>query len=304
MSFLTFLTTASFAYFFLVCPALLPAGQPAVPVEVSPPPAQDETAEIWGKYANSLMIRTRTAGTYPAGLTVFTVIGTYQEFTERRNPATDTMETLPPAVDRRQSTFSFWAEQGLTDSFQVGVAFPFIYRTFENSDAGIDDTASGLGDILLYSKYRLHAESRFIPQISVDGFLKLPTGSESENLGNGEFDAIYGVMFSKRWEHVSLHLNPDYAFTGGDRSKLGVAADNRTRIQGGAYWHLHEKFLPALEWNSMWWGDVGHQHSVGGGFLWFPTKSISLKLAAEIPVDVDLPWRSDVIWQFRLATWF
>ncbi len=254
----------------------------------------------YGKYPNSVIFRTRTAATYPQGLTVYTLIGRYLEFDEYR--VAGNMVPLPPGAERSQTVLTNWLEYGFTDRFQAGFALPYIMR--EETNIGLGREVSGWGDLLIYPKYRLFDETARRPQVSIDAFVKLPTGDEDDGLSNGEFDLTLGLQLSKRLGDFSVHFNPDYAFTGGDRAKLGAAADDRIRINTGAFWYLHPKFLPAIEWNSMWWGDVGHEHQTGVGFLWYPAKIVSLKLSVAAPIDVDLPYQIDYEFQFRLATWF
>jgi hypothetical protein len=262
------------------------------------------TATVWGKYPNSLLIRTRTAATYPRGLSVFTLVGLYQDFTDRRNADTGRMENLPSGMKRRQSTFVLWGEYGFTDRFQVGLSAPVIDRDFRDDDAGVDDSITGLGDISLYAKVKLLGETRARPALTLDGFLKMPTGDKDDGLGNGETDITLAGSVSKRFDAISVHVNPEYTFTGGDRSGIGASADDRFSLNCGMMWHATPSFLPAVEWNGMWWGDVGDQQEVGCGFLWFPTKNTSIKVAVAGAVDADVPWKADWTPWIKIATWF
>lgn len=266
--------------------------------------AEEKAVSYYGKYVNSMLVRTRTAATYPKGLKVFTLVGLYQDFDERRNPETGGMEDLPAGVNRRQATAVLWGEIGITDRFQAGVSVPYVYRRFEDRADGIDETDSGISDGRLYAKYRVVAETRFVPAVAVDGFLKLPTGDEDEGLGNGETDVTVGLPVSKRFCAVSVHVNPEYTFTGGDTSDIGPPADNRVNLNAGAMYHLSSKWIPMVEANALWWGDVGDRTEVGGGVLWSPAENVSLKTAVSVSVDADLPWQADWVPWVKLATWF
>jgi len=259
---------------------------------------------IYNKYPNSLLLRTRTAATYPSGLHVFTWVGQYQDYTERRNPITGKMEDIPSDMERKLFTSTFWWEYGVTNRFQVGVNTPLISRTFEQKSTGLDDSETGMGDISLYSKYKILSETEWLPAVTVDGFLKLPTGDTSKGMSNDETDGTLGTSLSKRWDAVSFHVNPEYTFTGGHYSDIGAAADDRFRLNCGVLWHATDYLLPSLEWNGMWWGDVGDQQEVGGGILWFPAKNVSVKLAVAFPIDSDVPWESDRSYWIKVATWF
>lgn len=266
--------------------------------------AKQQTAPKYGKYVNSMLVRTRTAATYPKGLKVFTLVGIYQDFDERRHPETGAMQDLPAGVSRQQLTALLWGEIGITRQFQVGAAIPYINRRFEDRAAGIDDSVSGISDVKLYGKYQVLPESRLNPAIAVDGFLKLPTGDADEGLGNDETDVTLGLAVSKRLTDISAHINPEYTFTGGDKSDIGLSADDRVNLNAGVMYHATSRLVPMLEINALWWGDVGDRTEIGGGVLWFPLKNVSLKTAISVPVDADMPWQADWIPWVKLAAWF
>lgn len=259
---------------------------------------------VWNKYPNSLLLRTRTAATYPEGQSVFTLVGTYQNFTKYRNPVTHEMSGLPKGMRRWQYTLNFWGEYGITDRTQIGLAMPFIDRRYRNDRIGLDDTSTGFGDLSFYAKTKVLTETEWLPAITLDGFWKIPSGDKDEGLGNGEMDFTAACAFSKRYSDYSLHVNPEYTFTGGDRKTIGTTAEDRLRLNCGLMWHIMPQFLPAVEWNALWWGDVGVQHEAGIGFLWFPFQNVSIKLAVAVPIYSDQPWESNWTPWIKIATWF
>ncbi len=266
--------------------------------------APQETPSECGKYPNSMLVRTRTASTYPGGLRVFTLVAYHQDFTQKRNPKTGDMEILADGDSRWQTTSVWWAEYGITDRFQVGVSLPFINRRYKNEASSINQSEYGIGDASLYAKYRLVNETRYLPAIAVDGFFKMPTGDKKRGLGNDEYDSTLAMEFSKRFKKLSFHVNPEYTITGGSTATLGDAADNKTSLNLGIMYHATKKLIPMLESNSWWWGDYGRQSEVGGGVLWFPTKNTSIKVVVSVPVSVDMPWASDWMPWVKLAVWF
>jgi len=86
-------------------------------------------------------------------------------------------------MERKLFTSTFWWEYGVTNRFQIGVNTPLISRTFEQKSTGLDDSETGMGDISLYSKYKIASETEWLPAVTVDGFLKLPTGDTSKGAG-------------------------------------------------------------------------------------------------------------------------
>lgn len=270
--------------------------------------AQPKTNPVYGKYVNSMLIRTRTATTYPEDMWVFTLVSTFQDFTERRNKVGG-MEDLPDDVSRWQWSNILWAEYGVTDGFQLGLNLPWIHREYKNttSAAPIDDCVDGMGDASLYGKYKVVKEAAYCPAVAIDGFLKMPTGDKNKGIGgtgNGEWDETIGVEVGKRYEAFSLHMNPEYTFTGGSSSEIGASADDRTSLNVGLMYHATPALVPMIEWDAQWWGDQGHFQEVGGGILWFPTKDTSVKLGISVPTEVDLPWATDWTSWIKLAAWF
>lgn len=252
------------------------------------------TNSVWGKYPNSMLIKTRTAATYPKDLWVFTMVGLYQDLDHHSNPN----------LDREITTMSLWAEYGITDWFQIGICQPHLHRQTEDRSAGTRDSANGFGDTQLYAKGQLLKESAYVPAFALDGLVKLPSGDEDRGLSNGEVDVTLGMGISKRWRELSLHVNPEYVITGGSASKLGVAADDRTALNVGLMWHATPKLIPMAEYNGYWWGDAGALAEIGGGALWFPTKNTSVKIGVSTPVCKDVTWAAEWTPWLKLAVWF
>ncbi len=265
-------------------------------------PANGGEAEC-GKYPASLVIKTRTACTYPAGLRVFTLVGAYADFAARRE-ADGSMVGLPDGMRHRRTLTLLWSEYGITDRLQCGIALPFVVREYRDSAAGVHDHADGLGDMWAYAKYRALVETPSHPAVALDAWVKLPTGDEDKGLGNGEFDVKLTAEVSKRLGLLSFHFNPEYTLTGGGRDEVGAAADDRITVNAGVIVHWLPRVLPMVEANGLWWGDVGHEVDVGGGFLFFLDKNASLKVGVSVPVDVDMPWAVRWMPWVKLAAWF
>ncbi len=261
-------------------------------------------SDVSGKYPASMLIKTRTATTYPEGMWVFTVVGTWFDADEKRNKGKDEMEDLPTDVTYRLGTSVLWAEYGVTDRLQLGLAAPVLYRRMENPVAGVNDTMVGLGDMCSYVKYKVITETSGRPGVSADVWAKLPTGDEDRGLGNDQTDITLALEVSKRIGCLSWHLNPEYVFTGGSHDEIGDAAHNRAVLNVGVMWHATASLVPMLEVNTFRWGPQGNQTDIGGGFLWFPTKSTSLKVGVSVPVDVDMPWSADWTPWVKYAWWF
>lgn len=256
-----------------------------------------------GKYPASLVIKTRTACTYPRGLKVFTLVLNHFDFKHNRGKTGD-MHGLADGVENRRTNSVLWAEYGITDRLQTGLALPYTFRHYRNDSNGIDDTSSGIGDMWAYAKYRIHSETPKLPGVAVDLWVKSSTGNRRRGLGNGETDLKVTTEISLRRGLWSFHLNPEFTLTGGDRGTLGPAADNRTALNAGIICHRSTWILPMIEMNALWWGHLGREVDVGGGVLMFLRKNVSLKVGIAVPVTVDMPWAANWVAWAKLATWF
>jgi len=214
------------------------------------------------------------------------------------------MHDLPAGMHHRRTTSILWGEYGLNGRFQFGVGIPYVFRDFQNKAADVHDTPRGLGDIWLYGKYKVLAETLTRPAFSADLWVKTSTGDDDKGLGSGYTDVKITMEISKRFNELSLHLNPEYTFSGGSHSKRGDAADDKIAVNFGGMYHMSPNIIPMLEVNGLWWGDVGHSVDIGGGALFLFGKNTSLKLAVSIPVDVDMPWSTKWTPWIKAAVWF
>lgn len=258
---------------------------------------------VYGQYPPSMLIAARTAATYSANLYTFSLIFNDYNYDKMRSAVDGDMHSLPSGMHYRRTTLSLWGEYGLTNNWQFGIGLPYVHRDYKNEAANKHDVNNGLGDILLYTKYKVVSEDSVYPAISVDLWLKTSSGDKTEGLGNGELDTKITAEISKRINNISLHLNPEYTFTGGDRGKLGNSADDKKALNLGVIYHFSPTVVPMAEINALWWGRQGNEVDIGGGVLFFLGKSSSLKLGVSVPVSVDMPYSASWAPWIRLATW-
>jgi len=179
------------------------------------------------------------------------------------NPADVT--DLAPAFERdlllstlrasmKTSTTAFFANYGLTDRLDVGVALPIVHvsidarvdgeilrlgstdtSTTHSFDAAGDrltfktnsGSATGLGDILLRSKYTAYRTATTAFAGAVD--LRVPTGDKDNLLGTGATQAHVFFIASGEYGRWSPHVNFGYTFSSGDTS---VLASSQTTVPG------------------------------------------------------------------------
>jgi hypothetical protein len=81
-------------------------------------------------------------------------------------------------------------------------------------------SATGLGDVAVRLKGRLHETPRTSAAVLVDA--RFATGSTADLLGSGAFAARGLVVLTSRMGDVSTHVNAGYAHRGGDRQSDAV----------------------------------------------------------------------------------
>ena len=150
-------------------------------------------------------------------------------------------------ADITTKTTALFANYGLTDRFDIGLAVPFVnvdidatvnseilrlgsgstaaIHVFENgtstrslSESG---SASGLGDVLLRAKYNFLRAPTAALAAALD--LRLPTGDKDNLLGTGATQAKLFFIASGEYGRFSPHVNLGYTFSNGDTSEEAVS---------------------------------------------------------------------------------
>jgi hypothetical protein len=83
---------------------------------------------------------------------------------------------------------------GVVPDVQLHLIAPMAYDV---PPAG--HTQYGIGDIELGVKYRFIQATNYFPQVGIFPLLEVPSGSRSENLGNGHWQAFLPVWLQKSW---------------------------------------------------------------------------------------------------------
>jgi hypothetical protein len=153
-------------------------------------------------------------------------------------------------LDLRATTVAAFANYGISDRFDIGVAIPyvqvkvdaemhttlrrlatandsFVFHIFNNDQLEDDyfesGESSGIGDIVVRGKYNLaHRDSGDLAA-AVD--VRLPTGDDEELLGAGAVQAKFFLIASGgAKKRFTPHLNLGYTFTG-ESDTLGKLPD-------------------------------------------------------------------------------
>jgi hypothetical protein len=108
----------------------------------------------------------------------------------------------------------------LSDNGHDGDTFP-DGTLINHSSSGGD--ATGIGDMILRSKYNIIQNPESLVDLAIYNELKLPTGDVGNLLGTGNTDALAEIVVSKQIGRVAPHLNVGYQFAmghGTDRSNF------------------------------------------------------------------------------------
>jgi hypothetical protein len=144
------------------------------------------------------------------------------------------------------SVATLYANVGITDRLDVGVAVPMIdlrlsgtrvntYRGSTFTQATASATAAGLADIVLRSKYTLFEEDGGGLAAAVD--VRLPTGKREDLLGAGSTSVRVSGIGSLEHGWISTHVNGGISVGGLAREfsyggAIAVAATNHVTITG------------------------------------------------------------------------
>lgn len=83
-----------------------------------------------------------------------------------------------------------------------------------NNSSGMSSLNIGVGDLYLNGSYTFLNEYGVLPAVSVDGYFKIPTATESLGIGSGKYDYLTALGFSKTFSRLSLYAQIGYLTIG------------------------------------------------------------------------------------------
>lgn len=166
---------------------------------------------------------------------------------------------------------------GLAHNWDAGIEIPFVYL---NPDSGTSQ--SGLGDMVLRSKYRFLEETPSRPAFLVKPTFKIPNGDESRGLGSGKSDAGLMLVLTKGFGSLAGHFNLGY-------NMLDLPRDDRFR-GNAAFLGLGLQYPLDSRFSIL--GEVIHEPVSGAdntlegiiGLIW----NVTGKTAYDLAIRVDL----------------
>ena len=122
--------------------------------------------------------------------------------------------SLPEDDKSNSNQLVIFMQYGLTDRLELdGQA---VYQKNIVRQSGVEADSAGLGDSYLFARYCLKEETSNLPQVTLVGQLKVPTG-KFENLnpavlrtdarGSGSYDLGLGIILTKRTKPFIIHAD-------------------------------------------------------------------------------------------------
>lgn len=218
-----------------------------------------------------------------------------------------------------QDIYTVFANYGLTDNWDVGIIVPIITvrakvtawaNIFDptpetESPHAFDDasdqpvsisnaSATGIGDIILRTKYNLIRDEEDKPALAIGGKIVLPTGDEDELLGLGETRLMALLILAKTFGTLTPHANIGYEYVPGESQLDSV------RYVLGADLALLPAWTVAVDLLGRWehsGDDIGdHLVDFTAGTKVEVVENVLLSINLKFPLNKDEGLRADVIW--------
>lgn len=135
---------------------------------------------------------------------------------------------------KRQNTFVFTLNYGLTKKLELGVNAPYI--TLINSRVADAGAVSGQGDVQFGLKYRLRneREKSKLPALAIVFYVEAPSGSTRKELGSGLTDYwLYGIAQKSLTTRTTARFNGGILFSGNSSTGLIGIRTERGQVYTG-----------------------------------------------------------------------
>jgi outer membrane putative beta-barrel porin/alpha-amylase len=227
----------------------------------------------------------------------------------------------------REDVFAFFATYGLTRHWDIGVVLPIVHLHLRadaqasvvrnspistqvhnfgpqsdspTSTGGGDET--GIGDVILRTKYNLLRDRPELPDLAIVGDIKLPTGDEDELLGTGDTNFRALIVLSRTFGLFTPHTNFGYEWT------TGGSEQNNVRYVVG----FDARVLPSVtlsadvigRWEPSGDGIGDSIVDLGLGGKWNIFRTFLLNGGVQLPLNRNQGLRANVIWTVGIENTF
>ena len=224
-----------------------------------------------------------------------------------------------------QDVVAFYGTYGITSNWEATFVLPVVHtHALATSDATLifnsvtgplvhtfvgaetsphsvsGGDATGIGDIVLHSKYNFLRGDPSWPDLAVSGIVKVPSGDKNNLLGTGSTDLAGLAILSKQMDWVAPHLNLGYqqAFGGLDRSAFIYAV-------GADFTSADRTVTPVLDFVGRVYSGNQQLHDMGLGLKWNPFGTSVFSVNFLIPVNKDNGLRPNFVASvgYQLTFW-
>ena len=227
----------------------------------------------------------------------------------------------------KEDVFALFATYGLTPNWDVGVVVPIVHvdiranahaEIVRNSsisaivhqfgphstpaDASAGGEETGLGDVILRTKYNFLRDDPTWLDLAVVGELKLPSGDADNLLGTGKTNVKALLVASKTYGWLTPHMNAGFEWTTAGTEEYNV------RYVVGADARVLPSLTVALDvigrWKPAGNGIGDHIVDAALGLKWNAWRSLIVSGGVQLPLNPDEGLRADVIWTLGLEYTF
>ena len=228
-------------------------------------------------------------------------------------------------TDLSEDVVAFYGTYGITSNWDATFVLPVVHtHAVATSDATIiynstlgplvhtfvgaptsphsvsGGDATGIGDLVLHSKYNFLRGDPSWPDLAVSGIVKVPSGDKNNLLGTGSTDLVGLAVLSKQMDWVAPHLNLGYqqAFGGLDRSAFIYAV-------GADFTSTDRAVTPVLDFVGRVYSGNQQLHDMSLGLKWNPFGSSVFSVNFLIPVNKDNGLRPNFVASvgYQLTFW-
>jgi hypothetical protein len=235
-------------------------------------------------------------------------------------------------IDIIQEVVAAFFTYGITDHWDVNLVVPYVHNNIktkakatviDNSGFGghlfdpniqgdpststSSGDSTGIGDIILRTKYNFLKGHQLLPDMAVRGDLTLPTGDEKDLQGTGNM-AYRGTFIGSKYYPTAMgpwgpHLNLSLQFVE-NHSEL-----NNFSFIAGFDLAPHPRFALAIDFLGRY--ELDDKDNIGKeiidfapGFKWAFYKQYLLQSVVQIPINKEEGLRADAIWTAGVGATF
>ena len=204
-------------------------------------------------------------------------------------------------AESREDERAIAVKYGITGDWVIGAELPYQISEEENI------TESGVGDVVLSSKYRFWREDSLGEQSSVAFITQVKLDSGNERIGSGTTDTMLGFAYGYeslkwyRWASMRYRFNQDssipssqFELERGDRWFVDLAGGYRFQVndylEADTVWllELNGEFAERSDIGDLTFADSGGSRwFVSPGVMW-TLRNFAFKAGVQIPVRNNL----------------